>query len=264
MKKRTAVLLLLMAVLLIGLGGCAVQKNAPGEAAAAYLEELKANLDGANAGPMEVDPENGRIIAVHVDSAEMTGRIQSYLANAAEVRQVKAIPELEPPLVYIGDQMMGNHEKLYYSEGTRIYAFSLNDTDALGFLLTLTGQGAMYPQVKEAFTEGVIRQLQDTIVYGEADAVTLSNGVVEQIDIKTHETAEMLFQCIRNCAGITDLTGMSLQPMELPVCVNGKEIGTFEALYIDYAETGQFLCIAFSQADSQSFRDYVTALAQTD
>lgn len=73
----------------------------------------------------------------------------------------------------------------------------------------------MYPEVKEAFSEGVIRQLQNEIVFGDQDVVTFSNGYLEAIDIKTPETAEMLFTCIRNCVQITDLADANLKPMEL-------------------------------------------------
>ena len=60
----------------------------------------------------------------------------------------------------------------------------------------------MYPEVKEAFSEGVIRQLQKEIVFEDQDVLTFSNGYPESIDIKTPETAEMLFACIRNCVHI--------------------------------------------------------------
>lgn len=58
-------------------------------------------------------------------------------------------------------------------------------------------------------------------------------GYLESIDIKTQKTAEMLFMCIRNCAGITDLTDMNLQPMALPIEINGQGMGTFGEFYID-------------------------------
>lgn len=58
-------------------------------------------------------------------------------------------------------------------------------------------------------------------------------GYLESIDIKTQKTEEMLFMCIRNCAGITDLTDMNLQPMALPIEINGQGMGTFGEFYID-------------------------------
>lgn len=119
---------------------------------------------------------------------------------------------------------------------------------------------AYQEEQKEAFAEGVIRQLQEEIVFGDQDVVTFNNGYLEAIDIKTHETAEMLFACIRNCVQITDLTGVNLKPMELPIEINGRGTGTFQNFYATYQETGQFIGISFSPEDSQSFYDYVMAL----
>ncbi len=134
-------------------------------------------------------------------------------------------------------------------------------TDSLGFLLYLCGgSGAMYPEVKEAFSEGVIRQLQNEIVFGDQDVVTFSNGYLEAIDIKTPETAEMLFACIRNCVQITDLSDASLEPMALPIEINGEGCGTFDIFFATYQETGQFIGISFSPEDSENFYKYVMDL----
>lgn len=114
---------------------------------------------------------------------------------------------------------------------------------------------------EDNMTEGAIRQLQKEIAFGEQDIVTFfSNGYLESIDIKTQKTAEMLFMCIRNCAGITDLTDMNLQPMALPIEINGQGMGTFREFYITYQETGQFICISFTPEDSERFQDYVMSL----
>ena len=155
--------------------------------------------------------------------------------------------------------MTGNNEKLYYSQGRKIFEFSLGETDSLGFLLYLCGGvGETYPEVRKAFSEGVIRQLREEIVFGDQDVVTFSNGYLKSIDIKTPETAEMLFACIRNCVYITDLTDVDLFPMELPIQINGQGHGTFDHFYVTYQETGQFISISFSQEDAKRFYDYVT------
>ncbi len=118
----------------------------------------------------------------------------------------------------------------------------------------------MYPEVKEAFSEGVIRQLQNEIVFGDQDVVTFSNGYLEAIDIKTPETAEMLFACIRNCVQITDLSDANLEPMALPIEINGEGCGTFDIFFATYQETGQFIGISFSPEDSENFYKYVMDL----
>lgn len=267
MKIRRWALMLLIVFLSAGVGVCIYLKNAPGEeeymaAVLAYLEEQKAALYEAERIPIEIDPQTDRVICVHVDHPDTVDKVISWITKATQVRRVKNIPELAYPHVYVGDKMIGNNEKLYYSEGSIIIEFSLSETDSLGFLLYLSGgKGAsMYPEVREAFTKGVIRQLQNEMVFGDQDVVTFSNGYLEAIDIKTQETAEMLFMCIRNCVQITDLTGACLAPMALPIEINGRGCGTFNNFYVTYQETGQFIEFSFSPEDSQTFYDYVMAL----
>ena len=163
--------------------------------------------------------------------------------------------------MYVGDKISGNNEKLYYSADKKILEFTLSETDSLAFLLYLTGSGSLYPEIKEFFIEGVIRQLQNEINFGDADILKFSNGHLESIDIKTQDTAEVLFQCIRNCVQINDLTDVNVEPMALPIEINGQGIGTFVMFFVTYKETGQFICIGFSQEDSERFYDYVMALS---
>lgn len=269
MKIRRLVLILLIVFLAAGVGIYIYLKNVPGEeeymaVALAYLEEQKVALYGAETIPIEIDPQTDRVIGIHVDHPHTVDKVISWIAKATQVQRVKNIPEFAYPHVYVGDKMIGNNEKLYYSEGSKILEFSLSETDSLGFLLYLSGgKGAsMYPEVKEVFSEGVIRQLQNDIVFGDQDVVTLNNGYLEAIDIKTPETAEMLFACIRNCVQITELTDANLQPMALPIEINGRGCGTFTSFYVTYQETGQFIEISFSPEDSQSFYDYVMTLVR--
>ena len=267
MKTRIWALILMIVFLTAGVGVYICLKNAPGEeeymaAALAYLEEQKAVLYEAERLPIEFDPQTDRVIGIHVDLPDTVDKVISWITKATQVQRVKNIPELAYPHVYVGDKIIGNNEKIYYSEGRKILEFSLSETDSLGFLLYLSGgKGApMYPEVKEAFTEGVIRQLQNEIVFGDQDVVTLNNGYLEAIDIKTPETAEMLFTCIRNCVQITDLTDTALKTMQRPIEINGRGCGTFTNFYVTYQKTGQFIEISFSPEDSQSFYDYVMAL----
>lgn len=266
MKIRTWALILLIGFFFVGVGVYIYLKNAPGEEeymaeAIAYLEEQKAALYGAETIPKEVDPQTNRVIGIHADNPYMVNKVISWITKATQVRRVKTIPELAYPHVYVGDKMTGNNEKLYYSEGGKILEFSLSKTDSLGFLLYLCGgSGAMYPEVKETFSEGVIRQLQNEIVFGDQDVLTFSNGYLEAIDIKTQETVEMLFSCIRNCVQITDLTDANLTPTALPIEINGEGCGTFDTFFATYQETGQFIGISFSPEDSENFYKYVMAL----
>lgn len=266
MKKRRMALIVLIVFLSAGVGIYICFKNASGEeeymaAALAYLEEQKAVLYGAERIPIELDPQTNRVISVYIDHPDMVDRVSSWLMKATRVQRVKRIPELAYPHIYVGDKMTGNNEKIYYSKGGKILAFSLSETDSLGFLLYLSGGiGAMYPEVREAFSEGVIRQLQNEIVFGDQDVLTFSNGYLEAIDIKTPETAERLFACIRNCVQIIDYTDTSIKTMELPIEINGVGHGTFDTFFVTYQETGQFIGISFSPEDSESLYQYVMSL----
>lgn len=113
--------------------------------------------------------------------------------------------------------------------------------------------------------QGVLYRGRDSttsneINFGDSDILKFSNGHLESIDIKTQETAEVLFECIRNCVQINDLTDVSLEPMALPILVNGRGAGTFEMFFATYQETGQFICISFAPEDSARFQDYVMEL----
>lgn len=114
--------------------------------------------------------------------------------------------------------------------------------------------------------EEVICLLQNELAFEDKDLLTFNNGTFESIDIKSTQTAEMLFQCIRNCVCIVDLTGANLKPMHYSIKMNGRELvpSTFDCLYIDYPETEQFLCIVFSEEDSTTLYEYVMALQTTN
>ena len=132
MKIKTLVPILLGFVLAAGIGVYAYQKNAPGKeeymaAAIAYLEEQKTALDGAETIPMDIDWATGRVIRIHADSPYTIDRIISYLTNVTEVCRVEDIPELAYPLVYVGDKISGNNEKLYYSADKKILEFTLRN-----------------------------------------------------------------------------------------------------------------------------------------
>lgn len=109
-------------------------------------------------------------------------------------------------------------------------------------------------------TEWLIAKLKSEIAFEDNDILTFSNGQLYSIDIKSEETAEMLFQCIGNCRSVTDLTGAALSPEHLPILINGREIGTFEHIYSDYPETEQFFSFIFTKEDSVAFYEYVMAL----
>ena len=128
---------------------------------------------------------------------------------------------------------------------------------------TLDDYGIGYfaaPKDYAAFAERIVGALQNEIVFAEEDVLTFFNGVLESIDIKSAETAEQLFRCIRNCRDVADMTGAALAPMALPIQINGRGVGTFDCIYADDPETGRFYCIVFAEEDVAAFRAYVMEL----
>ncbi len=59
---------------------------------------------------------------------------------------------------------------------------------------------------------------------------------------------------------ITDLSDANLEPMALPIEINGEGCGTFDIFFTTYQETGQFIGISFSPEDSENFYKYVMDL----
>ena len=70
----------------------------------------------------------------------------------------------------------------------------------------------------------------------------------------------MLFGCIRNCRDIADMSGAALEPMALPIQINGRGVGTFDCIYTNEPETGRLYCIVFSPEDAAALRAHVMAL----
>lgn len=267
MKKRTIILFLLIIVLVVGcgLGIYAYQKNVlTTDTVLAYLERQKnIFLSEEQWSTWKYDEETERISTVHLGYEPALEQIITSIPQAAAVQQVNTIPELDPPFVYIGDQMRGNNEKLYYSQGRHILEITLNDRDSLLLLLTLTENGRVYPRVREAYGEGVIRQIQSEINYGDKDIVEFVNGNFFHLSIRTQETAEVLFHCIRNCKHISDITHKMLKPMNTPITA-GNGGGDVNWFATTYQETGQQIFFSFEDEDAQALYEYIMSLQPTE
>lgn len=103
---------------------------------------------------------------------------------------------------------------MYYSEGDKVFESLLGEKGSPAFQLYPTGSRSLHLEDKESFTEGVIRQLQNEINFDDQDVLTFNKGNLESIDIKTQETAEVLFHCIRNCIRITEAFPMLGYPTQ--------------------------------------------------
>ena len=126
--------------------------------------------------------------------------------------------------------------------------------------LERTQESAISDNRRSEIAESVIKHLASELVEGQTDELTFSGDSLIRIDIAAEETAERLFDCIRYCERIHNLTGAAIAPMALPICMNGRELGTFDCLYVEDPLTGRFLGIEFSDVDSALFYEYVMSL----
>ena len=252
----------LAALILCSVIGAYAVKEIRLNMAISYLEKQKKSADTEQV-PLPVKDFDGRYIQKHICDAWDIDMIISWLENVSEVRVVEDIPELDYPHVYVGDKMSGNNEKLYYSKENKIFEFTLNETDSKVFLLYITQYGTPYPEVKEWLTEGVILQLQDEIDFGDKDILTFAeNGEVASIEIKTPETAEVFFKCIRECTHICDLTGVQFSTSPPPRVIIKGTYADFGCIYLTYKVTGRYYCISYSDENEEYFYNYVMGLKE--
>lgn len=130
----------------------------------------------------------------------------------------------------------------------------------LALFLYLNGYGLNYPVVRTVLEERAIQELENEIVFGEKDILTYIDGYLISIDIKTQNTAAVLYQCIRNSIEVTDLSDVNLAPAHLPIQINGQGKGDFEVYYTTDIKTGRFIAFYFAEEDSKNFYEYVMAL----
>jgi len=120
-------------------------------------------------------------------------------------------------------------------------------------------------KAREKLLEEVVKLYDEQIDYSGSDSVELVENVsgiyVERFVIHTPESAEMLFNCIRNAEAVHDLTGIPLSPEHLPLYISEENhIGSFDHVYIDFPPTEQFLGIYFTEEDSKSFYEHALSL----
>ncbi len=257
-------MLILILVLIVGCGISIYvhNKNVPTkDTVISYLERQRdAFLNDDLSDMQEYDEKIEKMIAVHVGYGVTLDQIMLYVARAEAVQQVKAIPGLERPFVFIGDRIRGNNEKLYYSKSGHILEITLNDMDRLMLLLQVTRNGQAYPRVRKAYSEGIISQIQSEINYGDKDIVKIANGEFSYLSIRTQETAEMLYRCIRNCKYIEDATYDSCKPLCPRIEVSENCYGDLHWLYVNYQKTGQTIHFCFEDEDAQALYKYIMLL----
>jgi len=136
-------------------------------------------------------------------------------------------------------------------------------------LLITAGAGLHIPQsgrgtlsvTRKIYAGIVIRQLEESIEF-KGDLVTLQNGRVHSFQIGSHESAELLYNCIRNAARLNDYSDACLAPQETPILVNERCGGTFGMIYYTLPMSGRFIGFQFRDEDEEKLHGYVMAAAE--
>lgn len=113
---------------------------------------------------------------------------------------------------------------------------------------------------KRIYSNIVIRQLEENIDFTGEDIVTFQNGRFRSFEIRSHESAEVLYTCIRNAAKINDYTNACLATQEIPILVNSASCGTFGMIYYTLPISGRFIGFQFTEEDTEHFRAYITSI----
>jgi len=129
-----------------------------------------------------------------------------------------------------------------------------------GAVLHIPQSGETLSVTRKIYAGIVIRQLEESIEF-KGDLVTLQNGRVHSFQIGSHESAELLYSCIRNAARLNDYSNACLAPEAIPIHVNDACSGTFGKVYYTLPVSGRFICFQFRDEDEEKLHGYVMTAA---
>lgn len=133
---------------------------------------------------------------------------------------------------------------------------------AAAFILYIPVSGEPLGLTRAIYADIAISQVEKEIDFTGKDIVSFDDGVFSTIEIKSHESAEVIYGCIRNASYIMDLTHASLLPENIPLLVSDSCSGGFTHVYITLPLTRRFIAFYFTEADSAVLSDYVMSLAK--
>lgn len=114
---------------------------------------------------------------------------------------------------------------------------------------------------KNLYKNIAISQLDKEIDFVGQDIVTFEDGILRTFEIRSHESAEVLYSYIRNSSCIMDLTHSCLAPEEIPLLVGDSCSGGFTHIYFTLPVTHRFISFYFTEEDSELFYEYVISVA---
>ncbi len=217
---------------------------------------------------------------IHVD------RFVIHTPESAEmffncVRNAKAVYDLtgaalipEPLPVYIGDgDPIGSFDHVYidFPPTEQFFQISFTDEDAQAFYdhafklgttflpEDILEEGGMEAALKEEF----LKILEAQMVYGDSDELTMcydrEKRYIERANIFTEESVQLLFDCVKSCWSFSDVTGLDLEEEHMPLVINGKAIGNFNYLYLDYPPTGCRVAIELDWQYAEALYEHLFA-----
>lgn len=129
-------------------------------------------------------------------------------------------------------------------------------------VLYIPASGEPLKITKNIYANSVIWQLEKEIDFTGTDIVTFQDGSFLSFEIKSHESAEVLYSCIRNATRLNDFTHSCLAPQAIPLLVSDACSGTFSLIYYTFPVTGRFIAFQFSDEDSKLLYEYVMSIVE--
>lgn len=133
---------------------------------------------------------------------------------------------------------------------------------SIAVILHIPSSGEPSELTRSIYVNIAISQLEKEIDFTEEDIVTFENGVFNTIEIKSHESAEVLYSCIRNSSYIMDLTHACLAPENITLLVSDSCSGGFTHIYLTLPVVHRFICFQFTEEDSEMLYEYVMAISK--
>ena len=124
-----------------------------------------------------------------------------------------------------------------------------------------SGENSRDPAVLEAYGEAAVAALQECLRYDSQDEVRhFPDGTLESVQIHRQETAEQLFSCIRGAVNVVNVTGLSVKPEELPLCIQEQNQGSYDHFYVVLPQTEQQISFVFSEEDASALQELIQSL----
>lgn len=271
MKRKSWICAVLALALLLAAAERMTRDGRDARAACAYLRGQKYDESDPEAAPARSDPIKsnpaGRVLSIQVNSNPNIDLLISCVGQAAEVRRVDAIPALPPPRVRCGENLLGNWERLYYTDpaSRHITEFTLARADSMRLGLFLTPYGPVCPEILDLYASELADCLQSRMPEEGVDRFEVSeNGYLESVNIRAQETLDRYLACVRNSVNIEDMTDFICGIWAMPPYVRVAGRDTCDCKYVTYTSpaTGRPIAFILDWEDAVAFAGYLADLAQ--